>query len=214
MTDAIASNATTSGSGASDKIAEPTTRDRLIAAAIEVFWERGYEGAGVQEIARRAGLTTGAIYGNFRGKSDLLFAAIGARGGDELDELFAARLEAERASELLAELGGRLLDREGSGRVGLLLDAFVAARRDPDLAALVQGLMATRGGNIASIVELARAEGDVDDAVDTDAMVAFSLVLTLGSLLFNELGIPRPDGDQWSSLIARFVHALSSKEST
>lgn len=199
---------------AEDARAATSTRDRLIAAAIEVFWERGYEGAGVQEIARRAGLTTGAIYGNFRGKSDLLFAAIGARGRQELDELFAARLEAERASELLAELGSHLLDREPSGRVSLLLDAFVAARRDPELAAQVQALVASRGRNVSGVVELARAEGDIDADVDTDAMVAFSLVVTLGSLLFTELGIPRPEGDHWSALINRIVTALGPKETT
>lgn len=193
---------------------EASTRDRLIAAAIEVFWERGYEGAGVQEIARRAGLTTGAIYGNFRGKSDLLFAAIGARGKAELDELFAARLQGEGAAELLAEMGSHLLDSEGSGRVGLLLDAFVAARRDPELAALVQDLVASRRSHIAGIVELARADGDVADDVDTDAMAAFALVLTLGSLLFTELGIPRPGSDRWSSLVARFVKALATTSSS
>ncbi len=35
--------------------------DRLLTAAIEVFTERGIEKAGVALIARRAGLTTGAI---------------------------------------------------------------------------------------------------------------------------------------------------------
>ena len=35
---------------------------RLLAAAADVFAERGYDGAGVAEIARRAGPTTGAIY--------------------------------------------------------------------------------------------------------------------------------------------------------
>ena len=57
---------------------ERSTRDRLVAAAIEVFVEQGYDGARVQDIARTAGLTTGAIYANYRGKADLLFDAIGA----------------------------------------------------------------------------------------------------------------------------------------
>jgi AcrR family transcriptional regulator len=53
-------------------------RDRLVAAAAEVFAEKGYDGAGVAEIAKRAGLTTGAIYGRFTGKAELLLAAIEA----------------------------------------------------------------------------------------------------------------------------------------
>ena len=42
-------------------------RRRLLVAATEVVAERGYDRAGVAEIARRAGLTTGAIYSRYRG---------------------------------------------------------------------------------------------------------------------------------------------------
>ena len=52
------------------------TTERLVTAAAQVFAERGYDGAGVQEIARRAGLTTGAIYSRFSGKAELLAEAI------------------------------------------------------------------------------------------------------------------------------------------
>lgn len=55
-----------------------STRQRLLDAATEVFLEKGYEGTRVAEVARRAGLTTGAIYGNFQSKADLLNAALAA----------------------------------------------------------------------------------------------------------------------------------------
>ena len=185
-----------------------TTRERLLDAAIAVFCEKGYDGAGVQEIARRAGLTTGAIYANFKGKADLLFSAIHARSGDELDELLVAAI-AGTAGELLADLGSHLLDRDPESPGGLLIEAFVAARRDPDLAQLVRGLIDERARAIGALVERARAEGDVDAGVTTPAMVSFSLVLALGSLLFTELGLDRPDEAEWSSLIRRLVAALA-----
>ena len=62
------------------------TRERLVEAAAAVFAERGYDGAGVQEVARRAGLTTGAIYGRFSGKAELLREAIAASSSDELTD--------------------------------------------------------------------------------------------------------------------------------
>ena len=43
---------------------EDSTRQRLLEAATEVFLEKGYEGTRVAEVARRAGLTTGAICGS------------------------------------------------------------------------------------------------------------------------------------------------------
>jgi AcrR family transcriptional regulator len=55
-----------------------STRQRLLDAATEVFLEKGYDGTRVAEVARRAGLTTGAIYGNFDSKAELLTAALAA----------------------------------------------------------------------------------------------------------------------------------------
>ena len=42
---------------------QPTdTRERLLAAAVDLFAERGYDGVRVRDIADRACVTTGAIY--------------------------------------------------------------------------------------------------------------------------------------------------------
>ncbi len=47
------------------------TRERLLAAARGAFAESGFHGASVEEIASRAGFSTGALYSNFDGKEDL-----------------------------------------------------------------------------------------------------------------------------------------------
>lgn len=65
------------------------TRDVLIAAATEVFAERGFEGASLEEIAERAGFTRGAIYKNFAGKEDLFFA-VTDRFNEQVIEAFRA----------------------------------------------------------------------------------------------------------------------------
>lgn len=52
------------------------TRRRLIEAATEVIAERGFHAASLMEVASRAGLTTGAVYSNFRSKEDLFLAVI------------------------------------------------------------------------------------------------------------------------------------------
>src|SRR5215510_11562184 len=52
------------------------TRAALLAAARELVRERGYEHTTLEKVAQRAGMTTGAIYGNFRNR-DELFIALG-----------------------------------------------------------------------------------------------------------------------------------------
>jgi AcrR family transcriptional regulator len=52
------------------------TRTALLEAARELVRERGYERTTLEKVAHRAGMTTGAIYGNFKNR-DELFIALG-----------------------------------------------------------------------------------------------------------------------------------------
>lgn len=47
------------------------TRAKLIEAASKVINEKGYDRTSLEEVARRAGMTRGAIYNNFKDKEDL-----------------------------------------------------------------------------------------------------------------------------------------------
>lgn len=50
------------------------TRATLLAAAREVIREKGYGRTTLEDVAARAGMTTGAIYGNFRNRAELFIA--------------------------------------------------------------------------------------------------------------------------------------------
>jgi len=52
------------------------TRAALLEAARALVRERGYERTTLEKVAKRAGMTTGAIYGNFKNR-DELFIALG-----------------------------------------------------------------------------------------------------------------------------------------
>jgi AcrR family transcriptional regulator len=65
------------------------TRDRILAAALEVFAERGFDGARTREIADRAAANLGLIQYYFAGKEQLWKAAV-AHAFAELQADFAA----------------------------------------------------------------------------------------------------------------------------
>jgi AcrR family transcriptional regulator len=48
-------------------------RDRLIAAAIDVFKHKGFDAASVRDIGRKAGMTQGTIYNYVASKDDVLY---------------------------------------------------------------------------------------------------------------------------------------------
>src|SRR3954469_15106002 len=186
------------------------TRERLIDAAARVFAEKGYDRAGVQEIARRAGLTTGAIYGRFQGKAELLQAAIESRTTDELDELFTSHAFNGHATDILRVVGSHLVtptpcdEDEGA----LLLEAFIAARRDDDVHDSIQKVLEERARVLAELVETAKTDGSIDPELDTESVVAFCHAVGLGFLLYDAISYPLPKAQPWEQLITRLVAAL------
>ena len=52
------------------------TKQNLLSAALEVFSRKGYTATRVEDVARQANLSTGAIYHHFGGKSDLYIALV------------------------------------------------------------------------------------------------------------------------------------------
>ena len=54
----------------------PSTRDRLVQSAMELFYLQGYEATSVAEILEKAGVNSGSLYYFFRSKEELLLAVL------------------------------------------------------------------------------------------------------------------------------------------
>ena len=56
--------------------AKVRTRQKVLEAARELFAERGYEPATIRDIAKGAGMSTGAVFANFQDKAELFEAVL------------------------------------------------------------------------------------------------------------------------------------------
>lgn len=186
--------------------------ERLLEAAAEVFGERGYDKAGVAEIARRAGVTTGAIYARYPGKAELLVEAIDPHAGDELEMLFADHQFQGRMEDILLAAGSSLVqpDADECERTSLLLESFVAARRHPEVAEVLRDRVLERRDRFTEIIEAAKADGGIDESIDTASLVLFCHALGFGFLLVDALELTTPDPAPWQTLIAHLVDALGN----
>jgi len=82
------------------------TRGALIAAARRLFTERGYEAVGTEEIVRAAGVTRGALYHHFGGKSGLLDAAYEQLEAESTERVARIVLGSDLHSPLEAMVAG------------------------------------------------------------------------------------------------------------
>lgn len=76
------------------------TRERILAAAVDLFSEQSFDGAATREIARRAGVTQPLLNYHFRSKDELWRAAVDALFG-RLRTTMAARLDGLRGVDEL-----------------------------------------------------------------------------------------------------------------
>src|SRR3954469_11814034 len=185
-----------------------TIRERLLDAAADVFAEQGYDRARVQDIARRAGLSTGAIYGNFRDKADLLADAIEIGMRTAVTDLERARRAGASAIELLELMGKSLTVNAGSRQRRLLTEALAAARRDPEAAERVRHVIETSEADLARVIERARRDGAVASHIATSALARFSMAVALGYHEIEGAGLPAPDGHEWSELMTHVIGSL------
>jgi AcrR family transcriptional regulator len=82
-----------------ERVAE--TREALIAAARELFGQRGFAAVGTEEIARSARMTRGALYHHFESKEDLFRAVYEAVERDLVERIAATALAAADPVEAL-----------------------------------------------------------------------------------------------------------------
>src|SRR5690348_4404009 len=93
---------------ASRPSADPT-RERILAAALDLFSERSFEGATTREIAARAGVTQPLLNYHFQSKDALWRAAVDTLF-EELNDALAARADGLRGVDELTAT--RLIVRE------------------------------------------------------------------------------------------------------
>jgi len=163
------------------------SRESLLAGAVAVFEERGFEATSMDDVAARLGVTKSALYHHVRGKNELLGLALDRA----LDGLFAVT-EEPGARE------GRAIDRlehlvRGSVRVLAAELPFVRlllrlrGNTDVERAALDRRRRFDR--IVTDLVRAAEEEGDVRPDVDPGL---------LGRLLFGTVNSLiewyRPDG--------------------
>jgi AcrR family transcriptional regulator len=112
-------------------------REALLEAAARVFVRRGYRDASVEEIAREAGFSKGAVYWHFDGKEDLFYALAEQRINAPVREMIELLRSAPPERDMSVEANQRFVELLERQRELLLLDQeyWSLAVREPQLRA-------------------------------------------------------------------------------
>jgi AcrR family transcriptional regulator len=185
----------------------PQTTARLLDAALEVFAERGFHGASIEDICERAGFTRGAFYSNFRSKDELFFALFDRHADRVLARTAALLHEAGDGAEAIAhviDLASRL--DEDDRRWYLLSTEFTLhAVREPSAARALAAHDARLRAAIRRLVAELLLRAGRRATVDLDDLARLVVAMREGGLA-QALG--DPDGPPPGHLERAFLPAL------
>src|SRR5581483_146523 len=139
--------------------------------------------------------------GRFRSKDELLREAVIRRSNRVAD---LGHFKDIRVAELIRR-GAALSRKPLTDDEAVRLEAFVTARREPDVAAAVKEAQENWRDRIQPLVDAAVADGTVAAGVDPEAVLYFVRTMRLGLLLQRAAGLPAPDASAWRDLVTRMV---------
>ena len=180
-------------------------------AASAEFVERGYDAARVSAIARRAGLTSGAVYARWPTKSDVMVAA--------LEYIFQQTLPARRLEDggasgmrppdMLVTLGASLLVPDDLRDV--TVQVFGSARNNQQIQECLQRFLNKEADQLSRIVEQGKRDGLADPELSTAAMSLLCQAVGIGTHLLLSAGLDDrhvPSEEEWNALITRLINAV------
>ncbi|MEJ6788466.1 TetR/AcrR family transcriptional regulator [Brevundimonas sp. BR2-1] len=136
----------------------------ILAAALEVFAERGFQAARLEEVAKRAGVSKGALYLYFETKADLFRAVVTDAISPNLERvkmMAAAAVPFEQAVRMGVGMLARTVvtDRRITGVVKLVI---AESRNHPELATIWHETVVQPGITLMSgLIAAAQARGEV-----------------------------------------------------
>ena len=169
-----------------DEKKRPDTRDRIIEAARDLFWEKGFNSTSIADILSRTQVHSGSLYHFFPGKQDLLVAVLEwYRDGIE-DNLLAYAWTGvddpiERIFALLNGYRTMLLTSDFAHGCPIGNLALEISEPDPRVRALIAANFDNWVGAIESC--LRGAEDRLPKDLDRRALAEFVLTVMEGGIM-------------------------------
>lgn len=169
--------------------------DLALEGAMEVFRERGYEGASTRELGEAMGIGPGSLYAAF-GSKDKLYVAALARHREHLDATVDRVLTNGQGTRAIL---GRLLRQAYDGSdpstwgPGCLLmrAATERAGRDPSVDRMLRDATTAVQMSFVDVITAGRRSGEVTSERDPAVLAHYLVTVIQGLRVMSLLGSPR-----------------------
>jgi len=170
--------------------------DAALAAALRVFWSKGYEGASMADLTEAMGITKPSLYAAFGNKEALFNKALDLYEREKTDYMRAA-LDAPTARGVAERLMYGALDmyscpENPNGCLGVINSVACGAEAECIREAVVARSAAAKQAMLERFTR-AKAEGDFPEDVDPAGIAAFLTAMNQGMAVQAGAGATRAE---------------------
>jgi AcrR family transcriptional regulator len=187
-------------------------REQITNAARACVQEHGLEAVSMEMIIARSGLSTGAVYRYFKGKDDIMTAAV-ASGTAGLAQALAPVLAnpdppglPEFTGQLLSTGLGYALQGSGIDLTVMAIHGWSHIQSDPALKSATHARYQAMRGQLAATVKKWQAAGTVDPQADPDAIAQLIMSICFGFIAQRALA-GNADPQAHAAALAALAHA-------
>ena len=185
---------------------------RIIEAANAEFDKRGYRETTMSDIAKRIGVSKGAVYQYFGSKEEL----IGVVGNAFVESVIANEFSSSREEGVIATTEGafeRILKSMPGWFPNLICDFLSEAHRDQHAKHQVREIDQKLVKAISGFWEDRRKAGEVPPDVDTEKIARGLVALQVGLMAFVSSGLPRSEAiEAWKEIVRGLGRGLESRK--
>lgn len=134
--------------------------DKAIEKAMEVFWEKGYEGTSMQDLVDALGLSRSSIYETFGSKKDLYLVALDRYEDQSNDCLGSILYEKGPAKELLTRFFNKVIEHN-LPKSCFMVNATLEMTAHPDVSGRVQSNTANSERAFYQLLTRALTNGEI-----------------------------------------------------
>jgi len=182
-------------------------RSRIVEAANQVFNEKGYRQATMDDVAKKLGVSKGALYLYFASKEELFEAICRAQPLALKEILYSSFSDGKNPIESASRFFDKMLKQYGSNP-GLEFEIFSEASRNPGLRRVLRKTQDELTEILTGFLEQGRkrqfVSGDLDLVSLARALIA--LYNGLESMLVSGLSVEEAKRAWLEGLKAMFVH--------
>jgi AcrR family transcriptional regulator len=179
-------------------------RDTALQAAVDVFWERGYEGTRVSDLTGAMGLNAPSLYATFGSKEDLFREVVAYYGAPERSPLMMALQRPvpirDAVEAMLRDSVHQYTDPDSPPGCLIVLAGIAYSAETEVLRDLLKSYRDEDRARLLARIRAATADGELPADLDPQRLASFLITVLHGLSIQARDGASRADMDTTADL--------------